>query len=110
MRICRISVVICFFLVLGATAAVAGGVVTLLESALVLEAEYEALEAEILACSGGTCPEANDLAAELDALSQELASLQASAAACGCTNATLNTLLQNIAAMDSDLHDIVDSW
>ena len=110
MRAFRHSIIVMISLLIVSTAAWAGGFVFILESALVLDGEYDALAIEVDDCPGGTCQQAGDLEDDLDDLGGELAQLHADVAACGCSNATLDDLLDGLDTKDAALHAIVDAW
>lgn len=98
------------WMIVASTAALAGGVVTMIEMSLVLEGKYDTLATQIDNCPNGSCTASGELADELDRLSGELTQLHADIATCGCSNATLDAIVDGLDANDADLHDTVDSW
>ncbi len=97
-------------LIVLSTAVLAGGLMSILDSALTLEGDYDVLEAQIDNCSNGTCSEAAALEADLAGLSGELAQLHVEVTVCGCSNVTLDGIVSDLDAKDSDLHNTVASW
>lgn len=98
------------FLLVALTAAAAG--VELEPTANALVAEYEALHARIDACPDGDCDDRTDIEADLVALDQDLADLEADRAAIqDCQDcATLDALIDDAVALSVDAGEISGEW
>lgn len=100
-----------FFALALATAAFAATEAELLSTASSLDADLSQLETNVLACTDGTCSNAQDLLDEYDALSADLAQLHSDRSTLsGCTCTSLDAAIADLDALDNDIVSVLIGW